>query len=188
MRGVYMIRNTVTGDRYIGCAQHMETRWKGHKRQLAIGMHHNHKLQEAWATYGADAFAFTVLEEVAPPRSFYLSEDRYLRELSPEYNLAPPGHESKEAIKPYKRRVAPGQEQTTHEFVFGTQCCEQPVRVTQRVHPGLGSVVEVDLWDDTSASANIRWKFLKEFVLHGIETPLSPRVTDGEMCVYHAEE
>jgi hypothetical protein len=61
-------------------------------------------------------------------------------------------------------------------------------RQVPATRPGLGSVVEVELWDDISASADTRWKFLKEFVLHGIETPLSPRLTDGEMRVYHAEE
>ena len=37
MRGVHMIRNTVTGGRYIGCAQHIEQRWEHHKSRLNAG-------------------------------------------------------------------------------------------------------------------------------------------------------
>ena len=84
--GVYMIRNTVTGDRYIGCSKHIETRWKQHRKELVSGLHHCQKLQVAWAAHGAESFEFTILEEVTPPADPYIAESRYLREMQPEYN------------------------------------------------------------------------------------------------------
>ncbi len=64
MKGVYEIRNTVTGECYIGKADSFEARWKLHRDTLRERRHHNHLLQAAWNSYGEDAFEFTVLEEI----------------------------------------------------------------------------------------------------------------------------
>jgi group I intron endonuclease len=64
--GIYAITNTVTGKLYVGSAVDIDRRWQTHRTQLRAGVHHSQKLQRAWAKYGPDAFAFTVLEECDP--------------------------------------------------------------------------------------------------------------------------
>ena len=88
--GIYMIINLATGDCYVGRSKRIETRWSQHRRDLKSGMHVCHKLQEAWTTYGADAFEFTVLEEVdisTDSHALQSAESRCIHEIQPEYNI-----------------------------------------------------------------------------------------------------
>ena len=66
--GIYMIRNTVNGKRYIGASRNIESRWEAHRNQLngvwAI-MHHNGELNDDWRRYGETAFEFVVVEEIS---------------------------------------------------------------------------------------------------------------------------
>jgi group I intron endonuclease len=63
--GIYAIENTVNGRVYIGQAKDIRARWDRHRWDLGVGKHPNSHLQRAWKKYGADAFKFLVLEEVA---------------------------------------------------------------------------------------------------------------------------
>jgi group I intron endonuclease len=61
--GVYAIRNTVNGKRYVGSTtSSLRGRWRRHRRELNPGKHANRKLQRAWNKYGEAAFVFEVLE------------------------------------------------------------------------------------------------------------------------------
>ena len=61
--GVYQIKNSTNGRRYIGsAASNIEQRWREHRSLLNRGMH-NLKLQNAWNKYGEACFIFEVLEE-----------------------------------------------------------------------------------------------------------------------------
>ena len=61
--GVYGIRNSVTGDIYIGStARSINQRWGSHKRDLGRGSHANQRLQRAWNKHGVVVFSFDVLE------------------------------------------------------------------------------------------------------------------------------
>lgn len=62
--GIYAIRNTVTGKRYIGSAVRFSRRFSQHRHELARGTHHSIKLQRAWVKYGAEAFVFEVIEAI----------------------------------------------------------------------------------------------------------------------------
>lgn len=65
--GIYEIKNTITGKRYIGsAAKTFKKRWNLHKWQLKKNNHHNSHLQNSWNKYGADNFEFKILEYVAP--------------------------------------------------------------------------------------------------------------------------
>jgi group I intron endonuclease len=61
---IYGIRCTVTGRLYIGSTVDVARRFYLHRRDLKLGKHHSPKLQNAWNKYGADAFAFEILERV----------------------------------------------------------------------------------------------------------------------------
>jgi group I intron endonuclease len=63
--GIYRIRNTVNGKVYIGSSQCIEKRWQQHRTDIKGKRHGNKHLQDAWRKYGAEAFVFEVVEEVA---------------------------------------------------------------------------------------------------------------------------
>lgn len=59
--GIYEIRNTVNGRRYVGSSKGLTKRFEDHKGMLRRGKHHNLPLQRAWAKYGAESFVFNIL-------------------------------------------------------------------------------------------------------------------------------
>jgi len=61
--GIYTVTNYSDGKVYVGSSNHIERRWKEHKKQLRKGTHHSKHLQHAWTKYGEMAFTFEVLEE-----------------------------------------------------------------------------------------------------------------------------
>lgn len=73
--GIYQILCVPTGKVYIGSAISLYQRWKSHRHKLMYGEHDNRYLQNAWSKYGADAFAFTIIELVLA--SFLLEREQY---------------------------------------------------------------------------------------------------------------
>jgi len=83
--GVYCIEQTGTGLVYIGSSCRVSARWYAHRVSLNKGTHHAPRLQAAWTKYGADAFAFAVLEECS--RTALLErEQAYLDAFVPAFN------------------------------------------------------------------------------------------------------
>lgn len=85
--GIYLIRNTRNNHTYVGSAVNIANRVRTHRRYLRSGKHHSPHLQNAWAKYGEDCFAFSVIhtcsaEELIP------AEQHWIDTLSPEYNIA----------------------------------------------------------------------------------------------------
>ncbi len=62
--GVFQIRNLVNGKVLLGSSLNLEGPLNSHKFMLSIGRHRNEELQRDWNTFGADKFAFEVLEVV----------------------------------------------------------------------------------------------------------------------------
>ena len=61
--GIYMIKNKINGNIYIGQAADIYERWKEHISLLRRGKHVNNHLQRAWNKYGSDNFEFSIVEE-----------------------------------------------------------------------------------------------------------------------------
>jgi len=92
--GVYEIRNTINGRRYIGSSYRVHHRWKEHKRHLRRKMHHSFLLQRAWDKYEPSDFIFSILEVVDGPENLVATEQYWFDELRPYekqngYNLSP---------------------------------------------------------------------------------------------------
>ena len=86
--GIYEIRNTINGHRYIGSTANLKQRWRKHHSDLNKGRHHSIYLQHAWNKYGEDVFVFDVLEEWGI--EFLISmEQWWMNMLCPEYNMSP---------------------------------------------------------------------------------------------------
>lgn len=87
--GIYQICHAASGNVYIGSAIFISRRWNGHRHLLNTGTHHSPYLQRAWDKYGAAAFTFSVLEEVADTSSLFEREQYYLDTLHPAFNVLP---------------------------------------------------------------------------------------------------
>jgi group I intron endonuclease len=107
--GIYAIKNTKTGDIYIGSSVTVHQRWYSHRSHLRRGIHHSPKLQRAWKKYGEDAFSFDILEVVPDASELFAREQRWLDELKPfadqrGYNNHPSaggarGHKLSQAVR-----------------------------------------------------------------------------------------
>jgi group I intron endonuclease len=76
--GIYEIRHDLSGRVYVGSAVSIPHRWREHKRSLNRNRHHSQKLQRAWNKYGAEAFSFSVIEEVDASENLLAREQHWL--------------------------------------------------------------------------------------------------------------
>lgn len=64
--GVFQIRNLVSEKVFVGVAMNLLGIFNRHKIELRMGSHRNKKLQTEWNEFGADKFAFEILDELTP--------------------------------------------------------------------------------------------------------------------------
>ena len=65
--GVFQVRNTRTGRVFVGSSIDLPSILNRLRSQLRLGGHPDRALQEDWRSMGDDAFAFEVLDTLAPP-------------------------------------------------------------------------------------------------------------------------
>jgi len=86
--GVYQIRNIANEKVLIGAALDLPGIINRHKFQLKMGNHPNRALQADWNEFGAEGFAFEVLDELTPKEGRdYREELAFLEELWLEKSL-----------------------------------------------------------------------------------------------------
>ncbi len=80
--GIFQIRNKANGKILLGSSLNLEGPLNSHKFMLTIGRHRNETLQQEWNKFGADQFAFEVLEvvKVKDDPNFNLSDELTLLE------------------------------------------------------------------------------------------------------------
>lgn len=104
--GIYVIKNTVNGKRYVGQSKNLTARWKAHLWCLRNDYHaENLHLRRAWKKYGAQAFVFVIIQRTKK----LLTQERYwvktLNTLHPNgYNICWPGHWPIGKVHPTKGR------------------------------------------------------------------------------------
>lgn len=82
--GVFRIKNLLIGKCLIGCSTDLNAKWNSQKLQLETGSHPNAELQTDWQKYGADNFAYEIVDEFVPKDdkpTDYKKEVRVLEEL-----------------------------------------------------------------------------------------------------------
>lgn len=77
--GIYKIKNTITGEVYIGQSKHIEARWVEHS-QVA-----KHPLYASMGLHGFENFEFEVIEECAP-EELLKKEREYILAYKPQLN------------------------------------------------------------------------------------------------------
>jgi group I intron endonuclease len=85
--GLYQIRNTENGHRYVGRAVNFAQRWSSHKYYLKRDGYKLPHLQAAWNKYGEAAFAFEPLV-VCSPADAVILEQLWLDHGVGEYNVS----------------------------------------------------------------------------------------------------
>lgn len=78
--GIYEIRNTQTGQCYIGQSKFVLSRWATHFAQLGTGKHTLHGLQRDWNEYGPDAFKASIIKIVDDATRLLVEEAAIARE------------------------------------------------------------------------------------------------------------
>lgn len=73
--GVYIIKNLINGNFYIGSSCDIKKRWNSHKSGLRNNKHVNKHLQNAWNKYGEENFIFEIIEECLP--EFCIKREQY---------------------------------------------------------------------------------------------------------------
>jgi group I intron endonuclease len=87
LRAIYAIRNRVTGNLYVGSAEHVVRRFRSHLSRLRRGVHHSVRLQWAWRNRGEDAFEFIVIKIISPDEDLIAKEGDAVAALRPAYNF-----------------------------------------------------------------------------------------------------
>ena len=92
MKGIYLIKNVINNDIYVGRSVHLENRWSQH---LAAYKNkdkktYNFTLYRAFRKYGIENFVFMVLEEIQDSNLLPLKEQYYYDLLKPSYNMIEP--------------------------------------------------------------------------------------------------
>lgn len=60
MKGIYLIENKLTNEKYIGQSKNIQKRWESHRSSMKNS---KYNLHSDMRFYGLDQFEFTVLEE-----------------------------------------------------------------------------------------------------------------------------
>lgn len=132
--GIYQIRNLVNGKRYIGSALKISKRWAEHRRDLGKSRHHSVALQRAWVKYGAESFAFEVVE-LCSAESLLQLEQRYIDERG-DYNICriagsalglKHSDETRQKLREAQARIrsAPGYVPPTKGRKYSREICER---------------------------------------------------------------
>jgi GIY-YIG catalytic domain len=146
-RGVYQIRNVLTGDCYIGQSIDIEGRWAQHRSNLFHRSHQSYALQAAWDEYGSHAFTWEVVEEVPPGIDLLTVEARHIQTCPSRYNIAGAVLRPPRPIHTIRmqRHITPEEEGTTSIVLhtLACSCCRLAIRAERHVYPGLGQIIEI---------------------------------------------
>ena len=79
--GVFRVRNTLSGQAFVGSSVDLPSMLNRQRFQLEMGVHPNRALQAEWNEMGAEAFEFEVVDTLAPPDDLDYDPRDDLREL-----------------------------------------------------------------------------------------------------------
>jgi hypothetical protein len=81
--GVFQVKNIANGRVLLGSSLNLDGALNGHRFMLKTDSHRNKALQDEWHEYGADKFAFEILEvvQVREDPNFNLSDELTLLEM-----------------------------------------------------------------------------------------------------------
>jgi group I intron endonuclease len=87
--GIYIIKNNINNNFYIGSSKNIKNRWSVHKSKLKMNKHDNIHLQRSYNLYGKDSFSYSIIEETTI-EDLLIKEQDYLNKYNNDdlcYNI-----------------------------------------------------------------------------------------------------
>jgi group I intron endonuclease len=103
MIAIYSLKNTLTGDFYIGSSVNVLARKSTHFSKLRNNYHDNKKLQIDWIKYGKDAFTVDIIKSFTQEITegdLRKEEAEFIKNLKPTYNCVRAGEKRKRKTNP----------------------------------------------------------------------------------------
>lgn len=100
MQGIYLIQNTINGNRYVGGSANIGRRMVEH-----FSANSNSSLSDDIRMHGKDFFCVEILEEVNDPLLVASREAHWIKELNPEYNQTKGGSSSVIFTKEHRSKM-----------------------------------------------------------------------------------
>lgn len=144
--GIYLIKNTINGNTYVGQTGNFAERWGHHKRALRNNVHFNPIIQSDYDSLGIEVFEFSILEVLNADRDVrILKEKEYINNISPTYNIF---------TSKYKR--TPEHCLKISEAKTGKSSIRKGVSLwsEERPHPNLGKKHSVEAAEASSRTQN----------------------------------
>ncbi len=85
---IYVIKNLITNDIYVGSSVNFTYRKWCHIRDLNNNKHHSPILQNSWNKYGKNNFIFEIIKKVKETNNLIQQEQHYIDILKPRYNIS----------------------------------------------------------------------------------------------------
>lgn len=131
--GVYEIRNTTNGSRYVGSSSNILERFINHKNLLRRNKHHSVNLQRAWNKYGENSFIFKVLLYCDVAMNF-VYEQMCIDGMNPAYNMAKDAAVSGRGLRKseeHKRKLSEANKGKHQEWLGRRHTEEEKQKISQ---------------------------------------------------------
>lgn len=117
--GVYVIRNLVNDNIYIGSSVNIKKRFCQHRDGLRKNKHHNKHLQRSWNKYGEENFEFVVIEHHSYPEKILGRENKCILLYNPEYNSVRVNKEGRFVLSEETKKKIGDSNRGTKNAMFG---------------------------------------------------------------------
>lgn len=153
--GIYEIRNTATGDSYVGLSTNIVRRWIQHWKNLEAGRHSNRLLQAAWKLHGHKPFAFEILM-LCELRELVECERKLIGERRATYNHTDLSHPTDK----WKRKLFPDEIEHRKQAASRRKRIKEPTQVVvvylpSRIVRKLDKVAEYEMRTRAGMGARI---------------------------------
>jgi group I intron endonuclease len=133
--GIYIIRNNITGDIYVGQTKNFSARLYVHFKQLRKGISGSRHLQNAFNKYGEEAFSFEPVL-TCPIESLNDFEGDAIERLKPRYNICPFGSSriGLKASEETKKKMSESGKRRDFAYLVGRKIPEEIRRKMSESH------------------------------------------------------
>jgi group I intron endonuclease len=90
--GIYVIKNVMTQQEYVGSSKNIHRRLTAHLSDLRLGKHHSGRMQASWNKYGPSVFQIAIAEEVGEISALTDAEQKWIDQLNPFFNIRRDAH------------------------------------------------------------------------------------------------
>lgn len=145
-QGIYAIRNTITGQTYVGSSADLDARGAQHARMAGIGSWDIPKLRTSIKEHGADAFTFEILEDVKDPALLKEREQFWIEKLDTLHTPHGLNAQCAQISETAKRKTTPLNFKVTAEFAraFKQRALDKGLKLNELLEQALAAHVRLE--------------------------------------------